>query len=469
MDLRKHLMEWNEQHKLFVSGSAVVVAVSGGPDSVALCHAMTRLASTWSLRIVAAHVNHGFRGQESDAEQQHVEAMVSAWGIPCESACLDIPSVLEKEGGNAQDIARKLRYAFLEEVARKHGAVSVLLAHHADDQAETVLMRLMRGAGADGLEGIPMRRQDKGIELLRPLLSIYKEDLLHYCEYNGLNYVTDSSNASFKYLRNRIRLEVLPYLTQFNPQLIASLARTAEVLAGEQDFMNKEAEAALERIAICESDSVKLSRADFLSAPVALQRRMIKLILSYLCAGIEADYGKVEAIRAAIRRDTPPNVHLDLGEGAVFRREYEALFLAKIDPDQPMPYAYIISDIPTAMEISELHARLWVEVLDGEVPLPGVNSHDEAYFDLEQVSLPLTLRSRRQGDKIALPGMAGRKKIKELFMEEKISPSMRQRQLLVEDAEGRILWIPGVRRSRHAETCPQTSRILHMRLDRLIH
>lgn len=469
MDLRKYVMEWNEQHKLIVSGSTVVVAVSGGPDSVALCHVMTRVAPLWSLRVVAAHVNHGFRGRESDAEQQHVETLAAAWGIRCESATLDIPAVLEHEGGNAQDTARTMRYALLREIAQKHGADSILLAHHADDQAETVLMRLLRGAGADGLEGIPMRRQDEGVALLRPLLSIYKKELLRYCELNKLDYMTDSSNASLKYVRNRIRHEVLPYLSQFNPKLTASLSRTAEVMAAEHEYMDREARAALERIAACDSDSWRLSRADFLSVPVALQRRMIKLILSYLCAELEVDYGKVEAVRAAILRGTPPNAHLDLGEGIVFRREYEALLLAKIDPDNPPPYSYEVSELPAIIDISEFNAALTIKVLDRSAFLASDCANDEAYFDLEHIRLPLTLRSRQHGDRIALPGMTGRKKVKELFMEEKISPSLRQRWLLVEDAEGRILWIPGLRRSRHAETCPQTFRILHMRLDRLIH
>ncbi|WP_108995001.1 tRNA lysidine(34) synthetase TilS, partial [Paenibacillus agaridevorans] len=195
---------------LWQDGDTIIVAVSGGPDSMALLHMLHMLAVPKRLRTIAAHVNHGFRGEESAAELELVKRYAEKLGVPCETTTLALTTYIEENALNLQAAAREKRYAFLHEVAKRYGASRVALAHHGDDQAETVLMRVIRGAGLSGLSGIPAKRSENNVELIRPLLRMNKSDLLAYCEEGDIPYSTDSSNLERHYFRNTVRLDILP-------------------------------------------------------------------------------------------------------------------------------------------------------------------------------------------------------------------------------------------------------------------
>jgi tRNA(Ile)-lysidine synthase len=467
MAVLNRMMDFCKSRQLIAPGDKIVAAVSGGPDSVALLHLLKRLRSAWGLTIIAAHVNHGFRGEESDKEAELVRGLAREWGVPCESVALDMPALLKREGGNPQDAARAARYRFLAETAERHDARLIALAHHADDQAETVLMRMLRGAGPDGLEGIPVRRPLNGALLIRPLLIFYKKELLDYCRRHGLRYAEDSSNRQRKYVRNRLRLDVIPYLERFNPQLVPALARMADIMSEEQDYMLQETRRRFEAVAERTPDGIGLARRDFLADHVALQRRLIKLILSYLCPDEIADFSKVERVREALAADDPATIRLDLGGGVRLVREYDDVRFTSGGDSRIPAFDYVAGSCPAVIEIPEIQAVLTLRETE-----PGPMSRlspDEARFDRDAVRFPLTVRNRRPGDRIALPGMNGRKKVKDLFIDEKIPPSHRERFVIVEDADGRILWVAGLRRSAHAEAGPHSSRILHMHLHKHIH
>lgn len=463
-DLLAQVKEACKTRDLIRPKETVVVAVSGGPDSVALLHLLKTLAPEWDLRLIAAHLNHRFRGAESDAEELLVRKLAEEWHVPCETVAVDIPAILKAENGNPQETSRTYRYRFLQETAVRYGASCIALAHHADDQAETVLMRFLRGTGPDGLEGIPWKRQMDGIRLVRPLLSVYKSDLLEYCRSHGLPYAEDSSNRERKYLRNRLRLDVIPELSTINPQLVPNLVRMADIFAAERDFMDREAAIRLKETAEKTGNGYRLDRRAFLACHVALQRRMIKLILSYLCLGEEADFRKIELVREAMSRKGP-NLRLDLGNGIRLVREYDTVLVTTDGPSPVPPFAYQAGTCPALIRIPEVQAA--IEIRESAEPL--ASSRHEAVFDLDRVAFPLTIRNRRPGDTIALSGMNGHKKVKDLLIDEKIPPSERDRCLIVEDAEGRILWIAGLRRSSHAQASPETSRFLHMRICENIH
>ena len=271
--------------ELWSPGDRIVVAVSGGPDSTALLHMLHRLAPSERLTIVAAHVDHGFRGEVSAREAESVRQLASSLGVPCETAFIDVPAYIEETGMNAQAAARLRRYAFLHETAAKYGASRIALAHHADDQAETVMMRILRGTGPGGLAGIPIRRSEKNVELIRPLLRTYKADILRYCENWRLAYSHDSSNGNRTYTRNAVRLDVLPYLAKFNPQLSEALVRLSELATAEDDWMERETAAAFERYVMTGREGCQMNRKALLDLHVALHRRLINLILN--CVGME--------------------------------------------------------------------------------------------------------------------------------------------------------------------------------------
>jgi len=431
------------------AGGAVVAAVSGGPDSMALLRLLKEMAESEPMRVVVAHANHQFRGAESDAEAELVRKVAEEWGMAFETASLGMPDYIEETGQNAQSASREKRYAFLGEVAGKHGSPYLLTAHHADDQAETVLMRVLRGTGIGGLAGIPYRRREDRLELIRPLLRITKCELLEYCKRNGVPYAVDSSNADRHYFRNVVRLDVLPALEQYNPRLKDSLARLADMAAADDDYMEEQAVRVFREAVTPSGDGFRLERRRFRGLHVALQRRLIKLILNCSANPRQMlDFRLVEEISEALSQERPATVRVDIGDGWVLRREYEETY---IGPEQPetMRFAYRADELATEVAIPEAGGRIRLERLEGAVQgRPG--NRDEACFDAEELRYPLLVRNRLAGDTMRPYGLNGTKKVQDMFVDAKVPRSRRDKLPLLADGDGRILWIPGLRRSGHA-------------------
>lgn len=463
MDVAKKVKESVIEHQLLEEGDKVVVAVSGGPDSVALLHVLQMWSEEWGLTLIVAHVDHRFRGEASEKEAEGVAAMAESMGLACEVARIDVPEYIQRTGHNAQDAARRLRYAFLINTARRYQAKRIALGHHADDQAETVLMNLLRGAGADGLEGMPIRRRIEDVELVRPLLGITKSEIIAYCNIHKLQYYLDQSNQERRYFRNQIRLDVLPYLQQFNPQLTASLVRMADTISADNEYVQSNALRIFEEIISCNQESCSFARNSFLSVHVALQRRLIKLILNYLSANQRFDFSIIEAIREAVAAAQPTTSALDVGAGLTFVREYDHITVTTKLSAPFRGFAYSVDHVPYELVIPELGAALYFEIAQGEKSIVSerVEKH-EVWLDIKNISFPLTVRSRQPGDRIKLLGLNGTKKIKELFIDLKIPPSQRERIPLVVDAAGEVLWIPGVRRSASHSVHANTECILHI-------
>ncbi|RTE02546.1 tRNA lysidine(34) synthetase TilS [Paenibacillus whitsoniae] len=454
-----------EEH-LAGTGDVVVVAVSGGSDSVALLHVLFRLVGTFGWRLVVAHVNHQFRGAESDAEADFVAGLAARFGLPCEIGVIDVPAYIEEASLNAQAAAREKRYAFLHNVAERYGAQRIALAHHADDQAETVLMRVLRGTGPSGLVGMPERRREKKVELIRPFLRIYKSDIMNYCKVHAISYCEDSSNASLKYTRNQVRLELLPKLTAYNEQLPQALNRLADMMQAEDDYMASETERVLRQIVAFEAGRYRIERRDFTPLHVALQRRLIKLILNCLCADRQQlAYMLVERVREMILKDPVSNQVLQVDEEVYIVREYGSIHFQAYAPE-PRPYAYAIPRETSEVSLPELNGKLilsWMSAEAYKTAVPGSSDMD-VYLDGDGLIWPLHLRSREHGDRMEPFGLNGTKKVKDMFIDAKMPSTRRDRIPLLVDDSGHILWIAGFRRSRRALVEAHTERVLHVRL-----
>ncbi|SFM31613.1 tRNA(Ile)-lysidine synthase [Paenibacillus sp. 1_12] len=442
-----------KSERLLVEGECIIVAVSGGPDSVALLHLLFTMSERWRWRLVLAHVNHGFRIEESAQEAMYVASLAAKYGLPCETAHFDVPQFIRKTGKNPQVASRELRYQFLVEVAHRYEAAHIVLAHHADDQAETLLMRLLRGTGPAGLTGIPIRRLEKDVELVRPLLRIYKSELLDYCHQQQLAFYVDSSNMDTKYFRNEIRLGLLPQLRNYNDQLPQALNRLSVMMTAEHDFMDLQTKSAFAEGVNQESDFCEWSRKWFEGLHVALQRRLIKLILNCLLSDADSiDFLKLEQMRDAILGDLS-NLSLHIGGSLVLTREYDRIYVHN-DGVPPASYSYTWERDMDGLTIGETGVRLacsWLErdLLDEEWAVPS-HERNAAWFDAEQLQFPLQVRNRKDGDRMSLLGMKGSKKVKDIFIDSKLPPSLRLQVPVVVDAQERIVWLPGVRRSSHA-------------------
>lgn len=452
-------------HSLWSPGDCIVVAVSGGPDSVALLHILHEISVIhMPLQLICAHVHHGFRPEESDAEAEEVQNIAWKLGLPFEMIRVNVPAYMRESGKGPQEAARELRYSFLHDTAAKWGSQHIAMAHHGDDQAETVLLHLLRGSGPAGLAGMRLARKEKNVQLLRPLLRMYKADLIEFCKYYGLSYVTDSTNLTSKYRRNAIRMDVLPFLGQYNEQLTPSLNRLAETMAEENDFMEASTLSVYEELVRLDNGRYMFSIASYRELPVALQRRLIKLILNYLPSDSEnLDFRKIETVRLRLLQEQPSTWSLDLGGGAVGVREYGQAGLFDRTQGCMGEWCYGLDVLPLSgeLELPEAGGVLrWRKspYSDGYYPA----NEEEAWFDADKLSLPLSVRSRLPGDAMHVMGLNGRKKVKDIFIDEKIPPSLRSVIPMVCDCTGAILWIPGVRRSVHAAVQKHTSSVLYM-------
>lgn len=446
-ELLKRIMDMAERDEAdwWRFGGAAVVAVSGGPDSMALLHMVAQMARVRPLRLIAAHVNHRFRGAESDAEAELVARTTREWGIPLEAAEIDVPYFIEETGLNAQSAARHKRYEFLMRTARQHGAGYVLFGHHADDQAETVLMRVLHGTGVSGLAGIPARRRENNVELFRPLLRITKGEILEYCERNGVPYAVDSSNSSRRYLRNAVRLDLIPQLEKINPRLKESLVRLADMAAADDDYLESETARLAGETATSSGEGYRVDLTRFGRLHVALQRRLIKLILK-CCANRwqSLAYQQVDTLLEAMTDGRQTVTRFDIGGGWTFVREYDQAYIGP-PPSEPSSYRLQVSEFPCSLRLGESGWQLQAQRFEARV-LPA-DHRWETWFDADELALPLTVRTRLPGDRMQPKGLNGTKKVQDMFVDAKIPRAKREGWPLVTDAEGRIVWIPGLRRS----------------------
>ncbi|RKN65759.1 tRNA lysidine(34) synthetase TilS [Paenibacillus ginsengarvi] len=471
MELADKVENVISRDRLACEGDRIVVAVSGGPDSMALLHVLFLLAPKFRFELMACHINHGFRPEESEREAEVVAAFAGRLGIPCEIGRFDLPAYIAETGLNAQVAAREKRYAYLHETAERYGANKIALAHHADDQAETVMMRVLRGTGPSGLSGMAVRRTEKKVELIRPFLRIYKSEIERHCDVSGIPVCRDSSNVSRKYFRNVVRLDVLPYLQTYNEKLPESLNRLAEMMRAEDDWMEAETKARFDELVALERKEGRVECSlvanRFAALPVALQRRLIKLILNYVFSENDlADYERIETIREAIVREGGRSLTLDLHERLKLVREYDTVSFVRQRLSDPVRYAYEITGPATVISVPEAGMELACELVGtaaiGLTPARRRTGRSEAFFDGDQVLFPLTVRGRQPGDRMEPLGLKGTKKVKDMFIDEKIPPSARDQFPLVLDAAGRVLWIPGLRRSAHAVVADTTTRVLVM-------
>jgi len=440
------------EQQLFQSGDTLIIGLSGGADSTALLDLLVCLPET-PLRLIAAHLNHCLRGAESDADEEFCRGLAEQYGIPFVSRRVDVKAAAVTGHLNLEDAGRRVRIAFFDELLTTWQATAVVLAHHADDQAETVLMRLLRGSGMTGLAGMPYRN---GRGYVRPLLGFTRAEIEAHLVGRGLSWREDDSNLDRTFLRNRIRHELLPLLEQYNPSVRASLSTTADVLSAENDLLDDLATQAAGRISHATAHGSSCSIRLLLSQPLALQRRIIRLLLSRLHNSLkQISYRHVADIRRMAGSERP-NAQISLPQGIVIAKEYDALVFRSGEQNQPLPDEVLIPG-PGTYRLPGI-ARLTIEPSTApaqfDTPCP-----DSAYFDLDKAPFPWHLRTFLPGDRIQPLGMAGTKKLKDIFIDSKMPLSQRSRTPLVFSKE-MLIWVCGLRMSHHARLDSSSSRVI---------
>lgn len=311
-----------ERHALLPPGATVVVAVSGGPDSLALLHVLRALAPSRQLRLHVAHLDHALR-PESPEDARFVAETAAAWALPCTVARADIAQIAAAERTGVEATARAVRLRFLAATAQSVGASAVATGHTADDQAETVLLRLLRGAGPSGLAAMrparPISAEQPMIKLVRPLLDVPRAEVERYCAAHGLQPRHDPSNDLPIYLRNSMRGYILPLLKTYNSSIVATLGRTARICADEDDLIESLVADVWPRLATVEPDGVRFERGGFAAQHPALQRRLLRRGAAIVVPTIELEARHVDLALGAIR-DERRRVQLPGGLWLVIRR-----------------------------------------------------------------------------------------------------------------------------------------------------
>ncbi len=467
-----------EKHGLLHKRDRVLVAVSGGPDSVALLKILNRLsAQDYDLTLAVAHLNHGLRGVESDQEEIFVRRLCESLKIPLFTRKADIGEALRRNKGSLEETCRRERYAFFDEVRSREGMNRVALGHHLDDQAETVLMRLLRGSGPEGLRGMtPMRDH----VYIRPLIEVTRKEILAFLEREGAAFVEDSSNERDICLRNRIRRRLLPELVEgYNPRLVENLGRMAEIIRMEDDYIQKVVEDMLNRWNVTGLDEILNIPIDELRLMhEALRQRIVKAILlrrSPLKSGI--GYRHVKAVMKIINGENPGAV-LDMPFNVRVRREYSALCFemragssrAASEMDTKRlddniggnTYSYNV-EVPGEIDIPERGGTMSFRYV--ERSQVAVGSDRVVFVDPDRIYLPMKVRNWMPGDRIDPLGMKGkRKKVQDVFMDEKVPRLKRAKIPLLVDGES-VIWIPGLRLSERVRVTNRTWRVLKIEIN----
>ena len=457
--LIENMLSTIRRFSMISAGDKVLVAVSGGPDSVALLHALWSLSDQIGISLHAAHLNHSFRGKESDADAEYVCRLAGNIGIECTVEKVDVPEIQRTLRLSPEEAARLVRYEFLERVADEVGANRIAVGHTADDQVETVFLNILRGAGIDGLSGMPPVR---GV-IIRPLIETRRAVVEEYVEQHNLRPRIDATNLLATYARNRIRLELLPLLRrEYNPEIDSAILRLSELASQDSAYLNMEAEEALGRLKTSEDEqSISLSGPGLLSCRLAIRRRVIRTAVGKLRAGL-TDIGFVHVEELLRLLDGGKDFRCDLPGGIYAERAGETLTVSSSKPAElPIIYCYELS-IPGRTEVPEIGVVIEVEAAPGAIEVIRPPESFEVVLDRGSIVGKLRVRNWEPGDRIRPLGLGGSKKVQDIFVDRKIPRAARHRVPIVVDDE-RIVWIVGLALSESVKVTGETRECLVVR------
>jgi len=467
MSLYSDVLNLVRRWKLFSGARSIIVGVSGGPDSVCLLDllALMRERGDITVEIHAAHLNHGLRGDEADEDEQFVRELAESRSLPLTVDRRDVNAARTTKGGSVEEAARRERYAFLASAAERIGAEVVAVGHNADDQIETVLHRILRGAGLKGLRGIPISRllaRGSSVRLVRPLLHSRRAEIVEHLRDRGRSFRQDSSNRDTAFTRNRIRAELLPRIeSEYNPAFGESLLRLSRSANDAYELLLDVAQTAA---ADCLSGA-SIDAAGFALVHGAARPLLIDAAVAAAAPGApQFDAAHYDAV-VDLALDGRRGARLDLPGGIVARRTETAVELSVADPPEAAPHVEAVIPVPGETRVPEAGLTITVEVvdrsqLDLDVFLRTKTRYDEA-LDFEVVDGPLVLRSRREGDTFEPLGAGGRRKVGDFLTDRKVPAAERGRVLILE-AAGAPVWIVGYRIDERAKLTERTTRVLRL-------
>ncbi len=467
--LEQEVLHFIRRHNLVTDKASLVVAVSGGADSICLLHVLWELRGKLGVELHVAHLDHQLRGVDSRTDAHYVANLARRLGVPATIERRDVRRYHTRQGASLEESAREVRYAFLVEVAGSIGADRVVTGHTLDDHAETVLMHLIRGTGTSGLQGLqPFNSWQTGagrLTVIRPLLEVTREETSVYCRHRRLRPRLDVSNLSLSPMRNRIRHRLLPALKDYNPQIVDALVRTARIAGDDLRLLDELAAQSWREIVRRQADTFIFAKTGFLGLPVSLQRSLLRRAIGELLGSLkDIESRHIEEVLAGL--SLPPGSLLNLPGGLLFSVDYDR-YLIGTDQSGLRPFPELTGEfilkIPGEMLIPGWHIEA-VVIPPGEME----KEYDDftAYFRLDKVGDEVTVRSRRRGDRFQPLGMDRMKKLGEFMIDARVPRAWRQRVPVV-CSPRHIMWVVGWRIDDRLKVTASTDEALRLRFRRL--
>ncbi|MCR8745807.1 tRNA lysidine(34) synthetase TilS [Romboutsia lituseburensis] len=450
------------KYNLIEDGDKIVLGLSGGPDSVCLLHILYRLKEKMNIEVYAAHLNHQIRGLEAQKDALYISQICEDLGITSFVKAINVPEYCKEQGVSLEEGARTLRYEMFEEIKQKTKSNKIAIGHNRNDQAETVLMRIMRGTGLQGLRGIEYIRDN---EIIRPILDIERSEIEAYCEKYELNPRIDKTNLESIYTRNKIRLELIPYMKDnFNPNVIESIVRMTNSLKNDSDYIDLQAKKNFKEVSTLKEDSVEISLPKYVNLHNAIKVRVLRSAIKHILGDTNfVDQKHIEDI-IELECESKLNKMLNLPRGIfAYRRKNIIILTTKEIVSEEIDFCY---NIPSNgfIKIKELNLVLETQKMSIDRYKSIKLDKTSKGFDFDKVKGGIVVRSRKQGDKIKLAG--GSKKVKDLFIDLKIPREDRCKVPVITDDEG-ILCVGDYKTSENYKIDSETKEVLKISFKKL--
>ena len=510
--LEQRVKNFIREHNLVSRQTCLLVAVSGGPDSSCLLDILVRLKDELGITLHVAHLDHQLRGAESRADAQYVAELAQRLGVPATIERRDVKAYQAEQHLSLEEAAREVRYRFLADTASATGASRVAVGHTLDDQAETILMHLVRGTGTRGLRGLKsctvwqLPLGGKRLTVVRPLLEFYRQETADYCQSHQLRPRIDASNLSRAPLRNRIRQQLIPLLQSYNPRVVEALLRTANIAADELAFLDEETAQQWSEVAQRQGNVITLDKESFGRLHPALKRHLLRASIEELLGSLkDIETRHIEEIMAALNK--PAGKQISLPDGLIFSIEYDKYLLGS-DPAVLSPFPILEGEFVLKIPGETRLAGWQVEatIIDREQmtekdesfntgwfirgrvkglcpftnyssPSPskergikGVRLIDNdftAYFDLDKAGDRIIVRPRKRGDRFQPLGLSQPKKLNEFMIDAKIPRAWRERIPVVCSLR-HILWLVGWRIDERVKVTDNTRKVLRLKVVRIV-
>lgn len=455
--MKSKFIKYIESNGLIGKDEKILVALSGGPDSICMLHLLCSIREEYNLKIGAAHLNHMLRGEEANKDEDYAKKFCETLNVDFYSERVDIEEYSKQKGVSTETGGRDARYSLFDDISRKYGYTKIATAHNANDQAETIIMRMMRGTGLEGLCGIPVMREGKYI---RPILCMERWEIEKYCEDFDLKPRIDKTNLETIYSRNKVRLEIIPYMKEnFNKDVVMAINRMTNILWEDNKFITEYSKEKFKEYCIKENSNIRINEKLFNENKAIVARVLRKALTKVSKSTYDFELKHIEEVIKLSKIGT--NKRIDLPNNIYAENMYGQIYIKKKEPKNKMLKKEIVIEknnlngYKTEFNGYELSFEIIENRKNSKIP----NNDLIKYFDCDKIKKYVVIRTRKDGDKINPLGMDGNKKLKDIFIDMKI-PKEKRDELPIIVFDDNISWVLDVKLSNIYKVTKKTENIL---------